>query len=80
VLAHHYATPTLTAALLLLLAGVAGKKRPVPAAHLAAGRDGRPTPISALIHAATMVAAGVYVVFRMYPLYAQSPAALAVLG
>ena len=39
-----------------------------------------PTPISALIHAATMVAAGVYVVFRMYPLYEQSPAALAVLG
>jgi NADH-quinone oxidoreductase subunit L len=39
-----------------------------------------PTPISALIHAATMVAAGVYVVFRLYPLYAQSPAALAVLG
>ena len=39
-----------------------------------------PTPISALIHAATMVAAGVYVVFRMFPLFQQSPAALATLG
>lgn len=39
-----------------------------------------PTPISALIHAATMVAAGVYVVFRLYPLYTAAPAALAVLG
>ncbi|HET6482403.1 MAG TPA: proton-conducting transporter membrane subunit, partial [Actinoplanes sp.] len=39
-----------------------------------------PTPVSALIHAATMVAAGVYVVFRLYPLYDRSPAALAVLG
>jgi NADH-quinone oxidoreductase subunit L len=39
-----------------------------------------PTPISALIHAATMVAAGVYVVFRLFPLFARSPAALATLG
>jgi NADH-quinone oxidoreductase subunit L len=39
-----------------------------------------PTPISALIHAATMVAAGVYLVFRLFPLFEQSPAALAVLG
>jgi NADH-quinone oxidoreductase subunit L len=39
-----------------------------------------PTPISALIHAATMVAAGVYVVFRLYPLFEHAPAALAVLG
>jgi NADH-quinone oxidoreductase subunit L len=39
-----------------------------------------PTPISALIHAATMVAAGVYVVARLYEVFAAAPGALAVLG
>jgi NADH-quinone oxidoreductase subunit L len=80
VLAHHYSTATLTAALLLLLAGVAGKSAQFPLHTWLPDAMAGPTPISALIHAATMVAAGVYVVFRMYPLYEQSPAALAVLG
>lgn len=39
-----------------------------------------PTPISALIHAATMVAAGVYVVARLFEVFLLSTAALAVLG
>ncbi len=39
-----------------------------------------PTPISALIHAATMVAAGVFLVARMYPLFLSAPAALTVLA
>ncbi|MEP6463140.1 MAG: proton-conducting transporter membrane subunit, partial [Frankiaceae bacterium] len=39
-----------------------------------------PTPISALIHAATMVAAGVYVIARLFPLYLASPATLDVLA
>ncbi|WP_433374240.1 NADH-quinone oxidoreductase subunit L [Actinoplanes sp. CA-142083] len=80
VLAHDYSTGTLTAALLLLLAGVAGKSAQFPLHTWLPDAMAGPTPISALIHAATMVAAGVYVVFRMYPLYEQSPAALAVLG
>ncbi|MFF5291720.1 NADH-quinone oxidoreductase subunit 5 family protein [Paractinoplanes globisporus] len=79
-LAHHYSTATLTAALLLLLAGVAGKSAQFPLHTWLPDAMAGPTPISALIHAATMVAAGVYVVFRMYPLYEQSAAALAVLG
>ena len=39
-----------------------------------------PTPISALIHAATMVAAGVFLVARLYPLFLSAPAALTVLA
>ncbi|MGK5680727.1 NADH-quinone oxidoreductase subunit 5 family protein [Actinoplanes sp. URMC 104] len=68
------------AALILILAGVAGKSAQFPLHTWLPDAMAGPTPISALIHAATMVAAGVYVVFRLYPLYDRSPAALAVLG
>ncbi|GAA0229229.1 NADH-quinone oxidoreductase subunit L [Cryptosporangium japonicum] len=70
----------LLAACLLLLAGVAGKSAQFPLHTWLPDAMAGPTPISALIHAATMVAAGVYVVFRLYPLYTAAPAALAVLG
>ncbi|WP_433793275.1 NADH-quinone oxidoreductase subunit 5 family protein [Actinoplanes sp. CA-252034] len=80
VLAHDYSPGTLTAALLLILAGVAGKSAQFPLHTWLPDAMAGPTPISALIHAATMVAAGVYVVFRLYPLYARSPAALATLA
>lgn len=80
VLTHDYSTGTLTAALLLILAGVAGKSAQFPLHTWLPDAMAGPTPISALIHAATMVAAGVYVVFRLYPLYLRSPVALAVLA
>ena len=70
----------LTVALLLILAGVAGKSAQFPLHTWLPDAMAGPTPISALIHAATMVAAGVYVVFRLFPLFARSPGALAVLG
>ena len=70
------AVPTL--ALILLLAGVAGKSAQFPLHTWLPDAMAGPTPISALIHAATMVAAGVYVVARLYPVY--HPDALAVLG
>nr|WP_089009774.1 NADH-quinone oxidoreductase subunit L [Micromonospora viridifaciens] len=80
VLAHHYSTGTLTAACLLLLAGVAGKSAQFPLHTWLPDAMAGPTPISALIHAATMVAAGVYVVARLFPLFERAPVALAVLG
>ncbi|MEH0824316.1 MULTISPECIES: NADH-quinone oxidoreductase subunit 5 family protein [unclassified Micromonospora] len=80
VLAHDHATGTLTAACLLLLAGVAGKSAQFPLHTWLPDAMAGPTPISALIHAATMVAAGVYAVARLFPLFEATPTALAVLG
>ncbi|WP_433210969.1 NADH-quinone oxidoreductase subunit L [Dactylosporangium sp. CS-047395] len=71
---------TLTAACVLLLAGVAGKSAQFPLHTWLPDAMAGPTPISALIHAATMVAAGVYVVARLYPLFERAPAALVVLA
>ena len=71
---------TLTTATLLLLAGVAGKSAQFPLHTWLPDAMAGPTPISALIHAATMVAAGVYVVLRLYPAFEAAPATLAALG
>ncbi|GAA3143435.1 hypothetical protein GCM10010466_38040 [Planomonospora alba] len=60
---------TVIAATLLLLAGVAGKSAQVPLHTWLPDAMAGPTPISALIHAATMVAAGVFVVARLYPAF-----------
>jgi NADH-quinone oxidoreductase subunit L len=71
---------TLTVAGLLLLAGVAGKSAQFPLHTWLPDAMAGPTPISALIHAATMVAAGVYVVTRLYPIFTAAPVTVAVLG
>ncbi|TDC62267.1 NADH-quinone oxidoreductase subunit L [Actinomadura sp. GC306] len=71
---------TVTAAALLLLAGVAGKSAQFPLHTWLPDAMAGPTPISALIHAATMVAAGIYVIARVFPVFEAAPAALAVLG
>lgn len=76
----HLSHARLTAACLLLLAGVAGKSAQFPLHTWLPDAMAGPTPISALIHAATMVAAGVYLVDRLYPLFQLSRVALAVLG
>lgn len=70
--------PTLIA--LLLLAGVAGKSAQFPLHTWLPDAMAGPTPVSALIHAATMVAAGIYFVARLLPVFAESGAALVVLA
>jgi NADH-quinone oxidoreductase subunit L len=80
VLAHDYHPKDLTLACLLLLAGVAGKSAQFPLHTWLPDAMAGPTPISALIHAATMVAAGVYVVAQLFPLFDASQTALTVLA
>ena len=65
-----------TAIGLLLLVGATGKSAQIPLfVWLPDAMEG-PTPVSALIHAATMVTAGVYMVARCAPIYLHSPQAL----
>jgi NADH-quinone oxidoreductase subunit L len=75
-----YGTPVLTAIALLLFVGAVGKSAQIPLyVWLPDAMEG-PTPVSALIHAATMVTAGVYMVVRMNAVYQLAPFALDVVA
>jgi NADH-quinone oxidoreductase subunit L len=73
-------THTITIATLLLLCGVVGKSAQFPLHTWLPDAMAGPTPISALIHAATMVAAGIYLVARLYPVFLLAPTTLAVMA
>jgi NADH-quinone oxidoreductase subunit L len=69
-----------TAIALCLLLGAAGKSAQLPLYIWLPDAMEGPTPVSALIHAATMVTAGVYMIARMHVLFNHSPFALAVVA
>jgi NADH-quinone oxidoreductase subunit L len=68
-------SPDLVAACLLLGVGAFAKSAQIPLHTWLPDAMEGPTPVSALIHAATMVTAGVYLIARMHPLFEQAPTA-----
>ncbi len=73
-------TGVLTTICLLLFTGAVGKSAQLPLyVWLPDAMEG-PTPVSALIHAATMVTAGVYMIARMNPLFSRAPLAMFVVA
>jgi NADH-quinone oxidoreductase subunit L len=69
-----------TAIALLLVLGATGKSAQIPLYIWLPDAMEGPTPVSALIHAATMVTAGIYMVARCHALFDHSPAALTVVA
>ncbi len=73
-----YSINMITVTVILLFIGAIGKSAQIPLHIWLEGSMEGPTPISALIHAATMVTAGVFMVARLSPLFEFSNAALSV--
>ncbi len=69
---------TLTLAVLLIFGGIVGKSAQFPLLTWLPDAMEGPTPVSALLHSATMVAAGVYLFVRLFPFFSLSPTAMSV--
>lgn len=65
--------PTLQLAAIMLVLGAMGKSAQIPLHSWLADAMAGPTPVSALIHAATMVTAGVYLIARLHPIFLLTP-------
>jgi len=74
--ASQASTGVLTTIGLLLLVGACGKSAQLPLYVWLPDAMAGPTPVSALIHAATMVTAGVYMTARSWPIYTHAPDAM----
>ncbi|WP_279022684.1 NADH-quinone oxidoreductase subunit L [Gibbsiella quercinecans] len=72
--------PAITWAALMLLGGAVGKSAQLPLQTWLADAMAGPTPVSALIHAATMVTAGVYLIARTHGLFLMAPEVLHLVG
>lgn len=72
-------TATITLMAFFFLAGAIGKSAQLPLIGWLPDAMIGPTPVSALLHSATMVAAGVFLILRLYPLFLAAPVALAAL-
>ncbi|MBI5325408.1 MAG: NADH-quinone oxidoreductase subunit L [Ignavibacteriae bacterium] len=77
---HYFGSSTITAITLLMFLGCTGKSAQIPLAVWLPDAMAGPTPVSALIHAATMVTAGIYLVARNSVLFALSPVTMEVVA
>ncbi|MEE9551310.1 MAG: NADH-quinone oxidoreductase subunit L, partial [Candidatus Binatia bacterium] len=78
--AHLLSPGSLTLITLLLFGGATGKSAQIPLFVWLPDAMQGPTPVSALIHAATMVTAGVYMMVRLYFLFSLAPVTLAIIA